>query len=56
MKTDDVDGCVKAVREAGYPITVEPKDIVIPSQPEFPVRVAFCNGPTGEEIEFFQEK
>ena len=56
LKTDDVDGCVKAVREAGYPITVEPKDIVIPSQPEFPVRVAFCNGPTGEEIEFFQEK
>lgn len=43
LKTDDVDGCVKAVREAGYPITVEPKDIVIPSQPEFPVRVAFCN-------------
>ena len=39
-----------------YPITVEPKDIVIPSQPEFPVRVAFCNGPVGEEIEFFQEK
>ena len=51
LKTDDVDGCVKAVREAGYPITVEPKDIVIPSQPEFPVRVAFCNGPVGEEIE-----
>ena len=35
LKTDDVDGCVKAVREAGYPITVEPKDIVIPSQPDF---------------------
>lgn len=51
LKTDDVDGCVKAVREAGYPITVEPKDIVIPSQPEFPVRVAFCNGPVGEEID-----
>ena len=55
LKTDDVDGCVKAVREAGYPITVEPKDIVIPSQPEFPVRVAFCNGPVGEEIEFFRK-
>ena len=47
---------MKAVREAGYLITVEPKDVVIPSQPEFPVRVAFCNGPVGEEIEFFQEK
>ena len=56
LKTDDVDGCVKAVREAGYLITVEPKDVVIPSQPEFPVRVAFCNGPVGEEIELFCEK
>ena len=39
LKTDDVDGCVKAVREAGYPITVEPKDVVIPSQPEFPMQL-----------------
>ncbi|NCB93016.1 MAG: VOC family protein [Clostridia bacterium] len=56
LATDEVDACVEAVREAGYEITVEPKDIVIPSQPGFPARIAFCNGPLGEEIEFFQEK
>ena len=53
---DDVDACVKAVTDAGYEIFIGPKDIVIPSEPEFPARMAFCYGPLGEEIEFFQEK
>ncbi|MEI3049677.1 MAG: hypothetical protein ACLTEU_10860 [Roseburia inulinivorans] len=26
------------------------------SNPPFPIRVAFCIGPVGEEIEFFQER
>lgn len=56
LATDDVDACVKAVREAGYPITMEPTDIVIKAQPPFPARIAFCTGPLGEEIEFFCEK
>lgn len=51
----DVDACVEAVRAAGYQITTEPKDIVIPSNPPFPARIAFCIGPVGEEIEFFCE-
>lgn len=54
--TDNVDLCIDKVRAAGYEITVEPKDVVIPSEPAFPVRVAFCHGPLGEEIEFFCEK
>jgi glyoxylase I family protein len=53
--TDDVDACIKAVSEAGYEVFVEPMDVVIDSEPEFPVRVAFCRGPLGEEIEFFME-
>lgn len=53
---EDVDACVKVVREAGYEITIEPKDIVIGSQPPLPARIAFCIGPVGEEIEFFCEK
>lgn len=53
---DDVDACVKAVTDAGYEVFIGPKDIVIPSAPEFPARMAFCYGPLGEEIEFFQEK
>lgn len=51
----DVDACVKAVREAGFEVFVGPMDISIPSNPPFPARIAFCNGPLGEEIEFFQE-
>lgn len=53
---DDVDACVKAVIDAGYEVFMGPKDIAIPSTPEFPARMAFCYGPLGEEIEFFQEK
>lgn len=54
--TDHVDACVEAVRVAGYTIQVEPKDIVIASQPEYPARIAFFIGPVGEQIELFQEK
>lgn len=56
LRTERVDDCVAAVRAAGYPITVEPKDIVIASNPPFPARIAFCTGPVGEQIEFFQER
>ena len=56
LATDDVDACVKAVSEAGYPITSAPMDIVLGGNPPMPVRVAFCLGPMGEEIEFFHEK
>lgn len=56
LRTERVDDCVAAVRAAGYPITVEPKDIVIASNPPFPARIAFCTGPVGEAIEFFQER
>jgi glyoxylase I family protein len=53
--TDNVDACVSAVHRAGYPITVEPKNISIPSNPPLPARIAFCRGPLDEEIELFQE-
>lgn len=56
LATDDVDACVKAVSDAGYTITVEPKDICIPAEKPFPARIAFCIGAAGEEIEFFCEK
>lgn len=54
--TKDVDGCLEAVRAAGYTVMTEPKDIVIPSNPPYPARIAFCIGPLGEHIEFFQER
>ena len=54
--TDDVDEVVMKVKEAGYEVFIEPKNIVINSEPEYPARIAFCSGPLGEEIEFFQER
>ena len=53
---EDTDACVEAVRAAGYEITRGPEDIVIGSEPPLPARIAFCIGPVGEEIEFFQVK
>lgn len=51
--TDYVDELVDTVRNAGYTITKEPTDLELAGNP---VRIAFCMGPTGEEVEFFQEK
>ncbi|MBQ3084384.1 MAG: VOC family protein [Clostridia bacterium] len=56
LATDDVDGCIEAVRAEGFEVTMEPKDIVIGSEPPFPARIAFCIGAVGEEVEFFCEK
>lgn len=56
LATQDVDACVRAVQEAGYSVFIGPKEICMPSEPPFPARMAFCKGPLGEEIEFFQER
>ena len=53
--TDNVDEIVDIVKKAGYEVFIEPNDILIKSEPELPARMAFCYGPLGEEIEFFQE-
>jgi glyoxylase I family protein len=48
----EIDGRARA---AGVVITTEPNDFVIQSIPEpTPLRYAFCKGPDGEIIEFFQ--
>ncbi len=56
FSTDDVDGIIAKVKAEGYEVFIEPNDITIRSVPEFHARMAFCFGPLGEEIEFFQEK
>ena len=53
FETDNVDDCIECVRKAGYEITMEPKDIVIQSNPPYPARIGFCIGPVGESVEFF---
>lgn len=50
---NDVDAAAQLVRQAGCEITVEPVDKVLGG---LPVRIAFCRGPLGESIEFFQER
>lgn len=54
LRSDNVDAAIERARAAGVPITLEPKDVVFSSTPPLPVRLAFCEGPDGEAIEFFQ--
>ncbi len=55
--TADPDACIEAVRAAGYKITMEPKDVDVPTETTpLVARIAFCLGPIGESIEFFYEK
>ena len=56
LLTDDVDGTVKKVKNAGYEVFIEPNDKVIDSVPEYKIRMAFCFGPLGEQVEFFCER
>jgi glyoxylase I family protein len=55
LRTGDSAGLLARAREAGAPVTMELNDIVIPSTPPLPARIAFFNGPDGESIEVFQE-
>jgi catechol 2,3-dioxygenase-like lactoylglutathione lyase family enzyme len=53
--TDDVDAAYHRAISAGAGEQVAPKDVTIPSEPPFPVRLAFVIGPDGEPIELFCE-
>jgi glyoxylase I family protein len=56
LRTTDVDGAIERARAAGAEVTIEPKDVTIASNPPLPARIAFCKGPDGEVIEFFQNE
>ncbi len=53
--TDNVDDTAAKVKDAGYEVFLEPNDKVIASDPEYKIRMAFCFGPLGEQVEFFSE-
>lgn len=55
LAADNTDEVIRKVRDAGYEVFVEPKDIVIHSEPPLPARIAFFRGPLNEEVEIFQE-
>ena len=53
FRTDSADRALELARQAGRPVLVEPTDV--DPDGSYPLRVAFCQGVAGEEIEFFQE-
>ncbi len=52
--TDEPDALIEKCRAAGYTVTMEPTDINIGGN--YPARVCFIVGPSGESIEFFKER
>lgn len=56
LKTEDCDGAFKKACTAGAKVMSEPQDVDIPGSVPISVRIAFCTGPDGEIIEFFQLK
>jgi len=55
LRTDDCDAAIEAARTAGAEVTRETRDVVIPTEPPLPIRIAFFKGPDGEVIELFQD-
>ena len=56
LLTDDVDEIAAKVKAAGYDLFIEPNDRDIPSDPVYPISMAFCYGPLGEQVEFYMER
>lgn len=55
LSTDNCNLAIERARSAGAIVTKEPADIDIASDSgSTAVRIAFCKGPDGETIEFFQ--
>lgn len=55
FRSENVDLAIERARSMGAEVTMEPNDIEIKSNPVLKARIAFCKGPEGEVIEFFQE-
>ena len=53
LQTKMVDELAAKVEAAGYEVFIKPKNIVIPSNPEFHARMSFFYGPLGEQVELF---
>ena len=56
LLTNDVDEIAAKVKAAGYDLFIEPNNKDIPSDPVYPIRMAFCYGPLGEQVEFYMER
>ena len=56
LATDQVDECMAACAKEGLKIIMPPKDIVVPCETPYPLRIAFVEGKAGEIIECCDEK
>ena len=56
MRVEDTDLAYDRALAAGAVSQTPPKDVELPADPVFPVRLAFVEGPDGEVIEFFHER
>jgi glyoxylase I family protein len=59
LRTKHLDELASRIRAVGARITIEPKDVTIATTNgvgPVPVRIFFCEGPSGEVIEFFQNE
>lgn len=57
LRTPSCDAALARAVAAGAVVTMEPRDVTIPSRPApTPVRIAFCRGLAGEILEFFQNE
>ena len=52
LATTDTRAATETVRQAGYEVTLEPKELQL--TPTLRVTISFFKGPAGELIEFFQ--
>jgi glyoxylase I family protein len=56
LRADDCDAAIEAARAAGAKVTLEPRDVKLPTNPPLQLRIAFFTGPDGEVIELFQNE
>ncbi len=57
FRTNDCAAALERARAAGMEVTLETKDLRLPSTPgPTPIRIAFFKGPDGEIIECFQNE
>ena len=54
LRCGDCDKAIEIARAAGAEILSDPCDFQVAAEPPFACRIAFCKGPDGEVIEFYQ--
>jgi glyoxylase I family protein len=54
LASENCDADFQRAVAAGAGVEMEPKSVILPSDPPTPIRIAFCKGLDGELVEFFQ--